>query len=85
MRYAIRTTPKKLFPEQPNSRSTEQFERIIGRYSSVEDAQAMARYTANSRQIPLSYYQIVDADDVSHVIVEAIPQPGAAYYVRPVK
>jgi hypothetical protein len=57
-----------------------QFERYVGRFSDLEDAKRGARYLSNTRNLPLSYYRIVNADDVSDVTVETI-EPGEAAYI----
>lgn len=77
MTYAIRTLPKT--GHIPNSRDTEQFDRFVGQFTALDDALQGARFLANSRQIPLSYYQIVDRDS-SKVVVANI-EPGPARYV----
>jgi hypothetical protein len=68
MRYTIHT---KGHAPQSNG-EYHQFERYVGRFQSVEDAKRGARFLSNGRNLPLSYYRIVNADDVSDVIAETI-------------
>ncbi len=57
-----------------------QFDGYVGNFKNIEEAEKGARFLSNSRQLPLSLYSVVNANDVSEVVVAEI-QPGEAAYV----